>query len=175
MLFVVIACHAKQQPPAPDATATTTVSTSVGAAAPPPPGPPDSGKEFPTIVMPRPTVSGVPLDAPPDVRVTAPESRKVVVRPGHTFGILLPERNDFLEEWELEPRCPLGEPLAVIARGPLAIQVEGKRFDVEGREGETAGREFLWKVADADVGAPNIASSCGSWESFSPLRPRCFA
>lgn len=101
--------------------------------------------------MPRPTVSGVPLDAPPDVRVSAPESRKVAVRAGQTFGIFLPYR-DFLEEWELEPRCPLGEPLAVVERGPAGMQLEGKRVDIEGRNRETQGREFLWKVADDKVG-----------------------
>src|SRR5689334_22835458 len=121
LLLLLIACHAKQQPaPAADASAAIAVSA---AAAPPSSSSSssvavDSGKEFPTIAMPRPTVSGVPLDAPPDVRITAPDARKAVVRAGQTFGIFLPERNDFLEEWQLEPHCPLGEPLAIIARGP---------------------------------------------------------
>lgn len=152
LLFFASACHEKQQSSASDASATT-ASASVSAAAPPPlAATPDSGGEFPTIAMPRPTVSAVPLDAPPDVRVTVPASQKAVVRSGQTFGIFVAQRNDFLEEWELEPGCPLGDPLAVITRGPLAIQREGKRFDVEGREGEPAGREFLWKIADAAVG-----------------------
>jgi hypothetical protein len=77
--------------------------------------------------------ASVALGDAPDVRVTLPEGRSAVVRTGQTFGILVPHPADFFDEWELEPDCPLGKPLAFISRGDI-------------------GRELLWKIDGTPVG-----------------------
>lgn len=59
-------------------------------------------------------------------------SAKSVVKVGQIFGILTPFEEDFLDEWELEANCPLGEPLTFITR--------------------ENGRELLWKIDESRVG-----------------------
>lgn len=78
--------------------------------------------------------SSVALGDAPDVRVTLPASAKAVVKVGQTFGVLVPHPDDFLDDWELEGSCPLGEPLTFISRGDI-------------------GREFLWRIGDDKIGA----------------------
>ena len=84
-------------------------------------------------------VGSVRLAEPPDVRVTLPASgqAKSVVKVGQIFGILVPSEQDFLDEWELEPGCPLGDPLTFISRGDI-------------------GRELLWRIEPARVGTHRI-------------------
>lgn len=79
-----------------------------------------------------PTGSVALADAP-DVRVTLPAADKAVVKVGQTFGILVPHPDDFLDEWELDGRSPLGEPLTFISRGDI-------------------GRELLWRIGDDVIG-----------------------
>ena len=92
----------------------------------------------------------IPLAQPPDVRVVVPASSKGStslkgeVHVGQTFGILLPQPDDWMDAWEIEscameqPKCPLGEPLTIITR-------EGG-----------IGREVMWKIAPDKVGTHQL-------------------
>jgi hypothetical protein len=131
------ACHPNTNGASADASARPSASTSSRVSAPPS----SAGVAFSGVASATaapfgsvaPPAGSVALADAPDVRVTLPASATAVVKVGQTFGILVPHPDDFLDEWELEGSCPLGEPLTFISRGDI-------------------GRELLWKIGDDKIG-----------------------